>query len=55
MLLTDCNAFVFILCKIIYVLLGLNVQNIHIIHTIKPKGSKDKSYSLRDKPSCLIS
>ena len=30
-LLTVCNPFVFILCKIIYVLLRLNVHNIHLI------------------------
>ena len=39
-LLTDCNPFVFILCKIIYVLLRLNVHNIHIVHMIEPKGLK---------------
>ena len=40
-LLTDCNPFVFILCKIIYVLLRLNVHNIHVIHMIEVKGSKN--------------
>ena len=41
-LLTDCNPFVFILCKIIYVLLRLNVHNIHVIHMIEVEGSKNR-------------
>ena len=40
-LLTDCNPFVFILCKIIYVLLRLNVHNIHVVHVIEVEGSKN--------------
>ena len=40
-LLTDCNPFVFILCKIIYVLLRSNVQNIHVIHLIEVDDSKN--------------
>ena len=42
-LLTDCNPFVFILCKIIYVLLRLNVHNIHVIHMIEVEGSKKQA------------
>ena len=41
-LLTDCNPFVFILCKIIYVLLRLNVHNIHVIHMIEVGGLKNR-------------
>ena len=40
-LLADCNPFVFILCKIIYVLLRSNVQNIHVIHLIEVDDSKN--------------